>query len=462
MSALAMILRDRGYSVSGSDKKSLENLKHLKLDQIKIFHKQTEQNICEIQKNKSREPLIVISSAIENNNEELQAARRAGLQVIHRSDLLAGLIRAHKSVVVAGSHGKTTTSTLITTLLALAKQDPTAVIGGLVPYYQSNGHAGTGDLLIAEGDESDGTIAKFEPSLGVITNLELEHIDYYENLDELIVKIKKFSVNCKELIANYDCPNLMNNFKPKYWWSIKKTKQIDFAAEIVCSKKDKFIVNYFERGVFIDQIEILIPGVLNLSNTIGAIGACRILGISFKEIKNSLHLLKTPARRFELKGTWKGRQIIDDYAHHPTEIDATIEIALNQLKEKQKSVSLPSPKLIAVFQPHRFTRTKQFLKEFALSLEKANKIILTPVYAAGENFIENADSNAIKKEICKIKPNSDVIVAEDLNQATDLIKSKSNKNDIVLMIGAGNINTIWNLLNDTEVSHQCLENKKAA
>ncbi len=232
MSALAMIFKKKGYSVSGSDKIINQSILDLKSHGIKVFKEQKKENIKEITKLEKEKLVIILSSAIKKDNEELQTATQYQLKILHRSDLLHFLINTEKqSILIAGSHGKTTTSTLITTLLASNQKDPTAIIGGIIPYYNSNSHAGKGELLVAEIDESDGSIIKYTGTIGVITNLELDHTDYYKSIDYLIEAIQIFSENCSSIIANHDCNKLREYLPNKvHWWSSKQYENSEFSG----------------------------------------------------------------------------------------------------------------------------------------------------------------------------------------------------------------------------------------
>ena len=229
MSALAMILAKNGYSISGSDKKNSLTLKKLADNQVHIFQSQEESNIDQIIKVYGKNILVVRSSAIRGDNLELCKAKKYKLTIKHRSEILAFLIEQKRSIIVSGSHGKTTTSTFITTLFAYANKNPTAIIGGIVPLYKQNYNFSDSDLLIAEADESDGSLVKFNPNIGVITNLEFEHVDHYLDLEDLIKTMKKFAQKCEYLISNFDCENLKNNIQSTKWFSIKKISNIDFA-----------------------------------------------------------------------------------------------------------------------------------------------------------------------------------------------------------------------------------------
>ncbi|MDP6196424.1 MAG: UDP-N-acetylmuramate--L-alanine ligase [Prochlorococcus sp.] len=447
MSALALILANRGHSVSGSDPRNSHTVERLRTQGVKVFREQSSANIKAICSNVNLPPVVVVSTAIPKSNPELKATKQAQLEIVHRSDLLAALIQAQPSIAVAGSHGKTTTSTLLTTLLATTDQDPTAVIGGVVPYYGSNGHAGQGRLLVAEADESDGSLVKFPASLGVITNLELDHTDHYSNLDELIKTMKEFGQGCRQLLANYDCPILKEHFDATAWWSVKTAVGVDFAALPICLNGNQTIADIYEQGELMGQITLPMPGLHNLSNAMAAIAACRMEGgLSFEQLKQGLADLQPPGRRFDFRGSWKDRQIVDDYAHHPSEVRATLAMARLMVTSGLSPLPCPPKRVLAVFQPHRYSRTHQFLNDFATALGDADAVLLAPVYGAGEQPIQGATSQSLAKAIKAQHPNLPVKVSEDLNQLTLLVQQHSLEGDLVLVMGAGDVNCLWSQL----------------
>ena len=442
MSALAMILIKSGYSISGSDQKKSPILKELTKNHINIFEAQEASNIDKIIKNKKKNILIVISSAIRDDNLELVKAKKYNLPIKYRSEILKLLIDQKKSIVISGSHGKTTTSTYITTILSLLKKDHTAVIGGIVPLYKKNYRLGNSELLVAEADESDGSLIQFNPHIGVVTNLELEHVDHYQNLEELIKTIQQFAGNCKYLIANHDCQNLKNNLQASSWFSIKKIDAMDFALIPKESNGCEIIAEYYEKEKLIEIIKVPIPGLHNLSNTIASIAACRIAGVSFNDIKYGIEHLQLPQRRFEYKGLWRNRLIIDDYAHHPSEIDAAISMASIIIKTRNNISTISPDRLVTVFQPHRFSRTKTFKKQFAKSLIKSDLVFITPIYPAGEDTIPGINNSSIKYEMKKLNPNLEIYTPDNNQELIKLIKEKTIEKDLILIMGAGDINLI--------------------
>ncbi len=443
MSALAMILAKNGYYISGSDQKKSQILKELAANNVNVFNSQEASNIEKIFKKKNnKNMLIVISSAIRNDNLELQKAKEYNLPIKHRSEILKLLIEKKKSIVISGSHGKTTTSTYITTILSILKKDPTAVIGGIVPLYKKNYNVSNSELLVAEADESDGSLVTFNPNIGIITNIDLEHIDHYKNLEELIVTMKKFASNCQHLIANFDCQNLKDNIKASTWFSTQQVDNVDFALIPKESNGCEIIADYYEQKKFIDVLRIPVPGIHNLSNTIAAIAACRINGIDLKDIKKGIKNLQLPVRRFDYKGLWKNRLIIDDYAHHPSEVDAAISMASIIIKTKNNFSTISPKRLVTVFQPHRFSRTKKFNKKFASSLIKSDLVFITPIYSAGEDIIDGINHHSIGNEIKKLKPNLEIYTPDTNQELIRLIKTKTIEKDLILIMGAGDINML--------------------
>ncbi len=442
MSALAMILAKNGYSISGSDQKKSQILGELADNQIHIFQTQEEKNINEILDVYGKNLLVVRSSAILEDNLELCEAKKNNLTINHRSEILAFLIEQKISIIVSGSHGKTTTSTYITTLLSYANKNPNAIIGGIIPLYKKNYNFSDSDLLIAEADESDGSLVKFNPNIGVITNLELEHVDHYLDLEDLIKTMIQFAQKCACLITNFDCKNLRNNIKDSIWFSIHKINKMDFALIPKESNGYEIIAEYYEKEKFIDVINVPVPGIHNLSNTIAAIAACRTAGILFKDIKKGINNLQLPERRFEYKGLWKNRLIVEDYAHHPSEIDAAISIASTIIKTKYNFSSISPKRLVTIFQPHRYSRTKKFQKEFAKSLSNSDLVFITPIYSAGEIEIKEVNNKAIGYELKKLKPALEIFTPESNQNLINLIEEHTIEQDLILIMGAGDINII--------------------
>jgi UDP-N-acetylmuramate--alanine ligase len=442
MSALAKILVDRGHPVSGSDPRDTPTSRQLMQLGVTVVHEQTAATI-ETLLSDGRRPIVVVSTAIPTSNPELRRAGDAGLEIWHRSDLLAALIDQQASIAVAGSHGKTTTSTLITTLLMEAEEDPTAIIGGIVPCLGSNGHAGQGRLLVAEADESDGSLVKFRPQLGLITNLELDHTDHYDGLDDLISTMRRFADGCDQVLANHDCPILREHIQPNAWWSVTTANGVDFAALPLQLDGDRCHARFYEHGAPVGDFMLPLPGLHNLSNAAGALAACRMEGVPFERLVKGLTALKPPGRRFDLRGTWEGRHIVDDYAHHPSEVKATLAMAQLMVSSGRSPLPSPPQRLLAVFQPHRYSRTQEFLESFASALQNCDSLLLAPVYSAGEEPLTGVCSQTLADRIQELKPDLEIAVADNLDHLTQLVRTRSRREDLVLAMGAGDVNGLW-------------------
>lgn len=301
MSALAAILASRGYRVSGSDLRDNAVTTALAKAGVRIFHEQTAATINAIAEPAGADataaglPLVVLSSAVPASNPEVQEAKRLGFPLCHRSDVLAALIAGQPSIAVAGSHGKTTTSTLVATLLEATGHDPTAVIGGIVPAFGSNGRHGEGRLLVAEADESDGSLVKFAAELGVITNLELDHTDHYPDLASLVATLQRFAAGSRRLLANHDCPVLRESFTADSWWSTEQTEGVAFAAIASEERGDGTRADFFENGAWVGSFELPLPGRHNLSNATAAMAACRLEGVPFAALMEAVAHLRPPA-----------------------------------------------------------------------------------------------------------------------------------------------------------------------
>ncbi|NDC13934.1 MAG: UDP-N-acetylmuramate--L-alanine ligase [Synechococcaceae bacterium WB9_2_170] len=421
MSALAGILAQRGFVVSGSDSRDNTVLDNLRRSGVRVFRQQSRATVAAIRSGTSRPPLVVISSAVPKTNPELLEAQRVGLSICHRSDVLAALIRAQPSVAVAGSHGKTTTSTLIATLLEATNHDPTA-------------------------DESDGSLVKFQAHLAVLTNVELDHTDHYPNLEALISTLKRFASRSKTLLANRDCPILREHFMATCWWSTQSPKGVDFAAIAVQERGDGTRADFYEKGQKVGSFELPLPGRHNLSNAAAAMAACRLEGVSFAELRLAVAALKPPGRRFDFRGTWHGRLVVDDYAHHPSEVAATLAMAQLMLSSGRSPLPISPKRLVTVFQPHRYSRTAQFLDGFAQALSQAERVVIAPLYAAGEAPISGVSSGALAKAIQRLSPRCVVGVATDLDDLAQQVAAISTEGDLVLAMGAGDVNSLWDRL----------------
>jgi len=445
MSALAMGLLKKGCSVSGSDLvKNDETNKLEKLGAV-IFTSQVRQNI-EFVISKFTNKLInfVVSSAIKPENEEFSYCREKNLSIKHRSEILAMLMRTYTVLAVAGSHGKTSTSTFLSTILELCTNNSSSITGGIIPIYDSNCHVEDTKFLVAEVDESDGTIIRYKSDIGIINNIDFDHCDHFSDLGEVISSFKDFAKNSKKLLINFDCKITRNNFYSKSKWSNITPIKIGYALIPTEINKNHTIGKYYENGNFISSLNIPIPGLHNLSNITAAIAASRMIGVDFIKIKKNIKYLKLPKKRFEFRGQINKRSLYDDYAHHPNEIKETIKLGRLFINQKNNN-ELHKSRLIAIFQPHRYSRAKQFNKEFADELSKADVIYVTSIYAAGEVNEDKITSKIITDLI--YKKNKNVSYINNYHEITNNFYKLTQKGDLILNMGAGDCHNFWTILN---------------
>ena len=445
MSAVAMGLLKKGYSVSGSD--LVKNNETNKLEQLGalIFTTQIQQNI-EFVTSKFNNKLInfVVSSAIKPENEEFSYCRKKNLTIKHRSEILAMLMETYTTFAVAGSHGKTSTCTFLSTLLELCTHNSSSITGGIMPIYNSNCHLENTKFLVAEVDESDGTINKYKSDIGIINNIDFDHCDHFSNLSEVISSFKSFAKNSKKLLLNFDCETSRNNFYSNCKWSNTTAKNVAYAI-IPTEINSKYTIGkYYENENFIGSLNIPIPGLHNLSNITAAIAASRMIGVDFLEIKKNIKYLKLPKKRFEFRGQIDERNLYDDYAHHPNEIKETIK--LGRLFIHQKNNKYQKSRLIAIFQPHRYSRVKQFNKEFAIELSKADVIYVTSIYGAGEGNEDKITSKIITDLI--YKNNKNVSYINNYHEITKNFYKLTQEGDLILNMGAGDCHNFWSILNE--------------
>lgn len=422
MSGIAEILLDSGYQVSGSDIKVSSVTERLQKKGAVIHIGQKTENITE------KIDAVVRSSAIRSNNPELVQAQKLGIPVLHRSQMLAKLMEDKRAVCVAGAHGKTTTSSMIALMLELSGYDPTIVVGGEIAQISSNAKSGKSDLLVAEADESDGSFLNLLPWMAVITNVEEDHLDHYKNLEEIrqaFIAFVQKTGSQGVAVLNYDCEETrqMAALAPG------KVISYGFAADAQMQGRNwryeqgVNMTDVYWQGACIGTLRLHVPGQHNISNALAAVAAGLEVGLDFAEITTALEQFGGARRRFQLLGNVQDIRIIDDYAHHPTEIAATIEAAR----------SVHKGRLVAVFQPHRYSRTKFLAEKFAESFHLADEVILTDVYAAGEMLSEGAESDVI---ISCMKQPVQLVHREKLN---DFLLDFVKPGDLVLMMGAGNI-----------------------
>lgn len=422
MSGIAEILLDSGCQVSGSDIRVSTVTERLESKGAKIYIGQKAENLADDL------DYVVRSTAIRENNAEYIRAKELGIKNLHRSEMLAILMENKKAVCVAGSHGKTTTSSMISLMLEMAKKDPTIVVGGEIAQIGSNAKKGSSDILVAEADESDGSFLNLTPWMAVITNVEEDHLDHYKNLDAIREAFQAFVKKTGKdglAVLNMDCDETkeMVSLAPGRVITYGFSDQADVQARNWHQEDRHSVLDVYKDGSMIGTLRLRVPGEHNVSNALAAVVAGLELGMTFDEIAAGLLEFGGARRRFQLVGNVNDITIIDDYAHHPTEIAATIEAAR----------SLHEGRLVAVFQPHRYSRTKFLAEKFAESFKLADEVILTDVYSAGEDISEGAQSDVI---ISHMDQSVQMVLREKLNPfLLDFVKP----GDMVIMMGAGNI-----------------------
>ncbi len=434
MSALAYILAMKGFRVSGSDVRPNHITHKLESIGVNFFAKQEAANLELFDGHKGviqdKTPQVVCSTAINANNLEYKAALDNGCPIFHRSDVLAALISQYKSIAVAGTHGKTTTSSMIGYMLLQAGVDPTIIVGGEVKAWEGNARLGQSPYLVAEADESDGSLVKHSPEIGIITNIELDHPDHYDTLDEVIDIFKKFTSQCKTVVACIDCETVRKHFKPHISYSLDPNSDADYYATNIDYRADGTTALVWEKGVALGVLNLSILGHHNLSNALAAVAIGRSLGLEFGEIARGLATFEGARRRFEFRGEVHGITFIDDYAHHPSELSATLAAARLQAR--------PGQRVVAIFQPHRYSRTQAFLAEFATSFSHADLVVISDIYSAGEADTGLISGQKLAAEVAK--NHSNVEHQATLSDVREFLVKNLLPGDLALFLGAGNLN----------------------
>ncbi len=434
MSGLAYVLARRGLPVTGSDIRSTNITQKLEAEGAHIFLTQTASNLDYFQDHPSgySTPQIICSTAIGKTNGELAAALELGCPIFHRSDVLAKLISEYSSIGVAGTHGKTTTSSMIGYMLVAAGVDPTIVVGGEVAAWDGNARVGKSEYFVAEVDESDGSIVKHSPKIGVITNIELDHPDHYKSLDQVIDVFTAFKHQCQVTIGSIDCEIVRKQIKPTISYSVEPGQAADYTATNINYHSAGTSAQVYEYGKLLGTLELGVLGKHNLSNALAVIAVGRKIGLDFMAIAPGLASFDGAKRRFELRGYQNHITFIDDYAHHPSEILVTLSAARLRVGTERR--------VVAIFQPHRYSRTLEFLAEFAQSFRDADLVVITDIYSAGE-----PDTGAIsgEKVVAEIgRYHSQVCYQPTLEAVSQYLTQNLQQGDICLFLGAGNLNQV--------------------
>lgn len=425
MSALAMLYLSMGEEVSGSDPVENEAVRRLRARGAKVFKKHRAKNI-------KGADIVVYSSAIPPDNVELIAAKEAGIPLLSRGEMLARLVSSKKSIVVCGSHGKTTTSSLVSLMLQKSGLEPTIMIGGEVSDIGGNARLGKGELVVSEADESDGSFLFLSPWIAVITNIDSDHLNYYGSLDNLVKAFAKFASNVREdgyIVACYDDPHVrgLHLPRPPLTYGLDKGAHI-WAGDIKVSEEGTWFSAYKGGDKWMD-IRLSILGRQNVYNALATLAVGSILGLEEEKMKESLETFKGVHRRLEKIGSLGDVLIYDDYAHHPTEISFT----LKALKE-----AFPGRRLVCAFQPHRYTRTQLLYREIATALKEADLLLVTDIYSAGEPPIKGVSSLLIVESL--LEEGKKVEYVKHLDDLPRLLLQNIAPGDVVIVMGAGNIN----------------------
>jgi UDP-N-acetylmuramate--alanine ligase len=432
MSALAHVLTQRMLPVSGSDLTSSNITQRLEAQGAQIFLTQEATNITQVAQGVL--PQVVCSTAINPMNPEYRAAVELGCPIFHRSDLLAALMKQYQGIAIAGTHGKTTTSSMVGYLLLKAGLEPTIVIGGEVNAWEGNAYVGKGAYFVAEADESDGSLVKHSAQIGVITNIELDHPDHYTTLEQVIDTFQIFASHCQQVIGCMDSPAVEKFIQPSITYSLWQSTA-DYTVDQVTYGADGTSALIIERGQVLGRLNFPILGEHNLSNALAAIAIGRLVGLEFKQIANILATFEGARRRFEHRGEYNHILFIDDYGHHPSEVQVTLAAA------RLRAESTTDPRrVVAVFQPHRYSRTLTFLSEFAESFGNADVVITTDIYSAGEPDLGQVTGQHLADAVAIHHPQS--IYQPSLQTVAAYLMETLLPGDLVLFLGAGNLNRV--------------------
>jgi len=426
MSGIAQVLLEHGFEVTGSDLKESDTTRHLEAKGARIFLGHAPENVREAD-------VVVFSSAVPRDNPEVVAARKHGTPVIPRAEMLGELMRIKEGIALAGSHGKTTTTSLVATVLRHAGLDPTVIIGGRLNALGSGSARGAGDLLVAEADESDGSFLHLIPAIAVITNIDPEHLDHYGSLDGVQDAFVEFANHVPFyglVVACLDHPHVQE-ILPRIEKRIATyglAAQADYRAKgpVLEGLSSKFEVVH--GGKSLGQFEVRMPGIHNVLNALATIVVADELRVPLDQVREALATFTGVHRRFTILGEAKGVTVVDDYGHHPAEVEATLEAAQRAYGRR----------LVVAFQPHRYSRTHHLFEELTRAFNRADVLLVTDVYAAGERPIEGADSAHLVDAI-RSHGHRDVSHVPDRANLAEVIASRVQDGDVVLTLGAGDI-----------------------
>ncbi len=441
MSAIAEILIDKGYSVQGSDQKDSANVKRLRSKGVRVFIGHDAVNLVGARQ-------VVISSAVKNGNPELEAARKRGLPIIRRAEMLAELMRLYSTISVTGTHGKTSTTSLIAHMLTVAGVDPTVIAGGIIQDWGTNARLGQGPWMVVEADESDGTFLRLPTQIGIVTNADPEHLDYYGDVETMNAAYETFMRNIPFyglLVACVDHPvvaklvaklDLRRDGRRLYTYGQAQGADIQLLA--MRAEGHSMVFDIELNGQVtggaprrIEGLKLSAPGRHNVLNALAAIGVALSIGVSDEAIRKALVTFSGVKRRFQLTGQWNGVSIYDDYGHHPVEIASVLEAARAGAKGR----------VVAVFEPHRYSRIQSLYKEFCRCFANADSVIVAPLYTAGEAPVEGIDQHSIAEGI-RAAGHGSVLAINDPRDLIGLVHRFGRPGDMVVCLGAGT-STEW-------------------
>jgi len=429
MSGIAEVLLNLGYTVSGSDLKSSETTEHLSALGATIFRGHSASNLAAVD-------VVVTSTAVRPDNPEVLEANRRVVPVIPRAEMLAELLKMKVSIAISGSHGKTTTTSMIATVMASGGLDPTMVIGGKLGSIGSNARMGHGEFIVAEADESDGSFLKLSPHLAVITNIDREHLDFYRGIEDIKAAFLQFANIVPfygSVVLCQDDPHvktILPDIKRKtITYGLEPAA--DYRAEGIRFAGTATEYALYYRSECLGTVTLSVPGLFNVYNSLATVAVARELDMTFPAIQEGLKSYIGVGRRLEVKGQMAGVTVVDDYGHHPTEISATLAAARQVWKNR----------MIVVFQPHRYTRTQALFREFLGAFTEADLLILTDIYPASEDPIDGVTSEALCDGIRSFT-HRDVLYIPDFNNITDYLLSVVQPEDVVITQGAGSVNQV--------------------
>lgn len=429
MSGIAEILHNLGYKISGSDTSPGDTTEHLEGLGIKIYDQHQSNNI-------GTANVVVISSAVRFDNPEVVEANRLGIPVIKRAEMLGELMRLKYSIGISGTHGKTTTTSMLGKIMTDAGLDPTVIVGGIVVGHGSGASLGSGDYFVAEADEYDKSFLSMFPAMAVVTNVEPDHLECYDGMDDLKNSFLTYMNRVPfygEIVYNIDDPTLreLKDNITRASVSFGLSSDADYQALEIKADEGKNRFSVFHKNDLLGEIVLNIPGMHNVKNALAATAAASELEIPFDSIAKSLSAFAGVARRFEFKGTVNDITVIDDYAHHPTEIRATLETARSAYRKR----------IIVTFQPHLFSRTKMFYREFAESLMKADICLILDIFPAREEPMAGVNADLIMNEMLRMGHNNVRCIGPKKNAVDELLKI-ARPGDLIITMGAGSITHI--------------------